>query len=88
MVETNSPTAKDRTLKEGMTVPWGSLRVEVVDDEIIVTQAGSNFSAVYYKPQDEPQLIAKGTPSGSYKFLARAWQAANDKARELGWMDK
>ena len=86
MVETNSPTAKDRTLKEGMTVPWGSLRVEVVDDEIIVTQAGSNFSAVYYKPQDEPQLIAKGTPSGSYKFLARAWQAANDKARELGWI--
>ena len=68
------------------TMTWGSLRIEVRDDEIIVTQPGSNFSAVYYKPRDEPQLIAKGTPSGNYKFLARAWKAANDKARELGWI--
>src|SRR5262245_5359421 len=29
-------------------------------------------------------LPVQGTPSGNYKFLARAWQAANDKARELG----
>ena len=68
------------------TMTWGSLRIEVRDDEIIVTQPGSNFSAVYYKPRDEPQLIAKGTPSGNYRFLARAWKAANDKARELGWI--
>jgi hypothetical protein len=25
----------------------------------------------------------KGTPRGNYDFLAQAWQAANDKAREL-----
>ena len=62
----------------------GRLVVVIRGDEIVVTQPGSNFSAVYYKPRDEPQLIAKGTPSGNYKFLARAWQAANDKARELG----
>ena len=68
------------------TMTWGSLRIEVRDDEIIVTQLGSNFSAVYYKPRDEPQLIAKGTPSGNYRFLVRAWKAANDKARELGWI--
>jgi hypothetical protein len=30
--------------------------------------------------------VPKGTPGGNYKFLARAWQAANDKARELGWI--
>jgi hypothetical protein len=72
--------------EEGLTVPWGNLRVEVVDDDIVVTQPGSNFSVVYYKPRDEPQLVVKGTPSGNYKFLARAWQAANDKARELGWI--
>ncbi len=77
------PVAPD---EEGLTVPWGNLRVEVVDDDIVVTQPGSNFSVVYYKPRDEPQLIVKGTPSGNYKFLARAWQAANDKARELGWI--
>ena len=67
-------------------MPWGNLRVEVVDDDIVVTQPGSNFSVVYYKPRDEPQLIVKGTPSSNYKFLARAWQAANDTARELGWI--
>jgi len=61
---------------------WGSLRIEVRDDEIIVTQPGSNFSAVYYKPRDEPQLIAKGTPSGNYRFLARACKAANEAVRK------
>ena len=65
---------------------WGILRVEVSGEEIIVTQRGSKFRVVYRKSHDQPQLIVKGTPSGNYKFLARAWQAANDKARELGWI--
>jgi hypothetical protein len=65
---------------------WGSLRVEVSGDEIIVTQRGSKFRAVYRKSKDQPQLVVKGTPHGNYKFLARAWQVANDKARELGWI--
>jgi hypothetical protein len=67
-----------------------SLQVEVGDDEIIVTQSGSKFRAVYHsvhhKPEDQPQLIVKGTPHGNYDFLANAWQVANDKARELGWI--
>ena len=57
-----------------------SLHVEVRDDEIIVTQSGSNYRMVYRKAEDQPQLIAKGTPHGNYDFLAQAWQAANDKA--------
>jgi hypothetical protein len=61
------------------------LVVEVHGDEIIIT-LGSNFRAVYHKPEDQPQLVAKGTPHGNYDFLAQAWQAANDKARELGWI--
>ena len=65
---------------------WGSLRVEVSGDEIIVTQRGSKFRVVYRKSDDQPQLLVKGTPNGNYNFLARAWQAANDKARELGWI--
>jgi len=64
---------------------WGSLRVEVSSEEIIVTQRGSKFRVVYRKSHDQPQLVVKGTPHGNYNFLARAWQAANDKARELGW---
>ncbi len=65
---------------------WGSLHVEVSGDEIIVTQRGSKFRVVYRKSEDQPQLVVKGTPRGNYDFLARAWQAANDKARELGWI--
>jgi hypothetical protein len=65
---------------------WGSLHVEVSGDEIIVTQHGSKFRVVYRKSEDQPQLVVKGTPHGNYDFLARAWQAANDKAHELGWI--
>ena len=38
-----------------------SLHVEVRDDEIIVTQSGSKFRAIYHsvhhKPGEQPQLI-------------------------------
>ena len=65
-----------------------SLHVEVRDDEIIVTQSGSKFRAIYHPvhhmPAEQPQLIVKGTPTGNYDFLAQAWKAANEKARELG----
>jgi hypothetical protein len=58
--------------KKGISMP--SLHVEVRDDEIIVTQSGSKFRAVYHsvhhKPEDQPQLIVKGTPHGNYDFLA------------------
>ena len=68
-----------------------SLEVEVQDNEIIVTQPGSKFRAVYHsihhKPEDKPQLIVKGTPRGNYDFLTHAWEAANAKARELGWIE-
>jgi len=63
-----------------------ALQVEVRDDEIIVTQSGSKSRVVYHKPDDQPQLIAKGTPHGNYDFLAQAWVVANAKARELGWI--
>jgi hypothetical protein len=69
------------------------LRVQVVDDEIIVTLPGSHYSATYYKPEKAPQLIAKNIsdrddPRASMivsEFLDKAWKLANDKARELGW---
>jgi hypothetical protein len=72
-------------------VAHAPLQVEVRDDEIIVTQSGSKFRAIYHsvhhKPGEQPQLIVKGTPRGNYDFLAQAWQAANNKARELGWIE-
>jgi hypothetical protein len=68
-------------------------RVQVVDDEIIVTLPGSHYSVTYYKPAKSPQLVAKRMSDRDdprvamrlSEFLARAWRLANDKARELGW---
>ena len=49
------------------------LHVEVRDDEIIVTKSDSKFRIVCHKAEDQPQLIAKGTPHGNYDFLAHAF---------------
>jgi hypothetical protein len=70
------------------------LRIEVRDDEIIVTLPDTDYRVVYHKPAREPQLIAKSRSDREHQearitqaeFHARAWKAANDKARELGWI--
>ena len=69
------------------------LRVDVLDDEIIVTLPGSHYSVRYYKAAKSSKLLAKcqsdrDDPHVAMKlseFLARARNLANDKARELGW---
>ena len=70
------------------------LRVQVVDDEIIVTLPGFRYSVTYYKPDRSPQLMAKNITSEDdlraaisvSEFLAAAWWLANNKARDLGWI--
>ena len=77
-----------------MTGPWGRLRLDVVDDEIIVSLPGTSYSVTYFKRANSPQLLAKNiphrddlqTPIALSDFLSRAWRVANDKARELGWI--
>ena len=61
-------------------------RVEERNGDIIVTDG--TFTAVYYKPdKSDPQLILERcTATNDYALLARAWQAAKEKARELGWI--
>jgi hypothetical protein len=62
-----------------------TLSVRVQGGEIIVTL--SEFCAVYVKPTNQPQLILKRrTATDDYELLARAWEAANTKAREIGWI--
>ena len=69
------------------------LRVQVLNDDIIVTLPGSHYSVTYYKPAKSPQLVAKfisdrddpRVAMSLSEFLALAWRLANDKARELGW---
>jgi hypothetical protein len=63
------------------------LRVYVSNGEITVEHLLKGFAAVYYKPAGEPQLILRRrTETDDYELLARVWKAANDKARELGWI--
>jgi hypothetical protein len=70
------------------------LHIEVLDDEIIVILPATSYGVTYYKPANSPELLAKyfvskidtGAPITQMEFLARAWQAANEKARELGWI--
>jgi hypothetical protein len=77
-----------------MSNQWGNLRIDVVDDEILVSLPGTSYSVVYFKREGSPQLSARHipmtddlrTPLKLADFLSRAWRAANDKARELGWI--
>jgi hypothetical protein len=71
------------------------LRVEVQGGDIIVTLPGTNFMVTYFKPAGTSHLIARPNwtddPDASIElgeFLTRAWTAAHDKARELGWIVK
>jgi hypothetical protein len=66
------------------------LHVEVAGDCIIVTLPGSGYRVTYYKGADESGWHSGRTERGAAltqaEFHARAWKAADDKARELGWI--
>jgi hypothetical protein len=60
-------------------------QVKVVNGDLIVTSGP--FCAVYFKPNDQPQMVLRiRTQTDDRELLAKAWQAANEKARELGWI--
>ena len=64
-----------------------TLSVEVRDDLIVVMQHSPEFIAVYAMAPDEPQLkLQSRSKTDDQTLLAQAWQAANNKARELGWI--
>ena len=61
------------------------MEIEVHGRDIIVRSGA--FSAVYYKPAGQPQLVRRQrTRTDDSELLAKVWQAASDKARELGWI--
>ena len=67
------------------------LQVELQRDDIIVTRPGTSFRASYQSSPEMPQLMCcdwvgndPRATIGLNEFLALAWGAANDKARELG----
>jgi hypothetical protein len=72
------------------------LQVEVRDGEIVVTLPHTLFAVTYYKLPNDPQLYlrAPSLPTQHDRdveitaeaFLAKAWQLAHLRARELGWI--
>jgi len=68
------------------------LRVVLEANTTVVTILGTHYSITYRKLHDSPWLIAsdvrddQNSPVSKWTFRARAWTAANDKARELGWI--
>ena len=64
------------------------LHVHVHNGEIVVTQPEHNFCAVYAKPAHAPELALKHrAQTTDSELMFRASEAANNKARELGWID-
>jgi hypothetical protein len=52
-----------------------------------ITDPASDFVAIYHKPTSEPWLkLKQRTLTKDYALYASAFKAANDKARELGWI--
>ena len=69
-----------------------SLRVEVLGETIRVAMRGTCFRASYRK-QEAPWLATDeygpddpDAPVTFSEFRNLAWQAANDRARQLGWV--
>jgi hypothetical protein len=82
-----------------LAVPFALIRVGASDlrvlvvleaDTIVVTMPGTNYSISYRKLHDTPWLVASDVHDdpdcSKFTFRAKAWTAANDKARELGWI--
>ena len=77
--------AEQGNRSELSVVSVAEFEVEERRGDIIVKAAG--FLAVYFKPSNKPQLVLKRrSETDDHELLARAWQAANTKARELGWI--
>jgi len=70
------------------------LDIEVWGSGIIVTLPGTNYWVRYFKENDPPGLFPadianKDDPRVTMtanEFLAKAWELANERARELGWV--
>jgi hypothetical protein len=69
-----------------------TLLVEITSREIVVRMRGTSLRAAYFKG-DAPWLTQSELPSPDpdapisfSDFRSMAWEAANRKAREIGWI--
>ena len=69
------------------TTPTYRFDIEVRGKDIIVSLPSVRFTAVYYKPAGQPQLILRQrSKCDDHDLLAHVYQAAVGKARRLGWL--
>jgi hypothetical protein len=67
-------------------------RVEAADEDVVVTLDGTNYMVRYCKADNQAGLKLfhtrgdESAPIYDIHFLAREWQLANTKAKELGWV--
>ena len=67
-------------------------RVEAAQDDVVVTLDGTKYMVRYRRADEQTGLRLFHTrgderaPIHDIHFLARAWQLANAKAKELGWI--
>jgi hypothetical protein len=70
-----------------------TLGVQLVGDrDIVVTGPDSGFSITYRKDGLAPMLVAidgigRSSQPSEVLFWARAWKAAHQKARDVGWLN-
>lgn len=60
--------------------------IEIRGGALVVSSPQHKFEAVYYKPLGRPHLALRQCTPGHHSFLALASRAANDMARDLGWI--
>lgn len=77
----------------GWSMDLGKINVEVKRQRLIVTLEGTSYRAVFRLSPDKSRLIESGAlavdksaPMAHRDFEALAWEAANAKARALGWI--
>ena len=89
------PHCGDKSLpkRASSRAPLGELRSQIIDLRNGRPSRRSPWRnhhchryAIYSKPKGDPWLEAKHMPLGTHDFKARAWEAANDKARRLNWI--
>ena len=67
-------------------------RIEADDEDVTVTLDGTRYMVRYCRADNQAGLRlfhSRGdanAPIHDIHFLARAWQLANTKAKELGWV--
>jgi len=68
---------------------FADLSIQLIQNEIIVTMSGTGYSVSYRKDDKSPLLFAgKGKNIlAKVQFWAKAWKAAHEKARTVGWLN-